>query len=101
MRYYRNYLIGVLIFAPILGLVAKLIARAMGADVRYIVAVGSTFVGYCLAILFGIVSGLVMEGSLPLQVRLLAGVCGMVLAHAILLRSRDKQRLGLLKAAAV
>ena len=101
MQYYRNYLLAVAILAPILGLVAKLTARMVGVDVRYIAAAASTFVGYCLAILAGLVSGFVLVHPLSVEVRLLAGLCAMTLAHAVFLRSRDKERLGLPKAIVV
>jgi len=101
MNYYRNYLIMVAVLAPVLGLVAKLTARLFGADVRYLTAVASTFVGYCFAILSGLISGVVMDAPLSVAVRLLVGFCGMVLAHTIFLRSRDKERVGLPRAAVV
>jgi hypothetical protein len=101
MDYYRNYLIAVAIFTPIFAFVAKLTARLFGADVRFLTALASTFVGYCFAILSGIIWGLVSGGHLSMQVRLLVGACGMVLAHTIFLRSRDSERVGLLTAALV
>ena len=63
----------VAVLAPILGLVAKLTARLFGADVRYLTAVASTFVGYCLAILSGLISGVVLDGPLSVPVRLEKG----------------------------
>lgn len=97
MQYYRNYLIGVLIFSPISALVAKAVARIFGFDVRYPVALGSTLVGYFLVMLSGMILGFGLGLRLSVELRLLAGFCLMALAHAILLRSQDKTRLGLPK----
>ena len=99
MEYYRNYLLAGAIFTPVFAFVGKFTARIFGADVRYFTALSSTFVGYCFAILSGLVLGFVVP--LPLHIRLLGGLCGMVLAHTIFLRSREKERVGLPMAALV
>jgi hypothetical protein len=101
MDYYRNYLLAVAVFTPIVALVARFTARLSGADVRYLTAVASTFLGYFLLILIGLILGSLPGVPMAVKARFLLGVTGMLLGHAVFLRSRDKERVGFFTAVVV
>jgi hypothetical protein len=99
MRYFANYLLGVLIFAPLLGFVAKFAARLVRVDIRFVAAVASTTVGYIVATIAVKVIGLSPGTSMSQTILAAVLFCAMLLAHGFLLRSRDKERIGWPRAA--
>jgi hypothetical protein len=101
MHYYSNYILAAAIFGPLHALVGMMTARITGFKARYLAVLSSTMIGYALCILAGVIAGFALPSRPTLLMRFIAGFCCMTVAHAIILKSREDERLGLPKAIVV